>query len=59
LDEEHRSEASGLNTNCGSVFVQWIPDDELREAGCQYRFTLFKLAQQPTVVSTTDYGCDV
>ena len=41
------------------VFVQWIPDDELREAGCQYRFTLFKLAQQPTVVSTTDYGCDV
>jgi hypothetical protein len=41
------------------VFVQWAPDDELREAGCQYRFTLFKLAPQPTVVSTTDYGCDV
>jgi hypothetical protein len=41
------------------VFVQWIPDDELREAGCQYRFTLFKLTPQPTVVSTTDYGCDI
>jgi hypothetical protein len=41
------------------VFVQWIPDDELREAGCQYRFTLFKLTPQPTVVSSTDYGCDV
>jgi hypothetical protein len=41
------------------VFIQWIPDDELREAGCQYRFTLFKLTPQPTVVSTTDYACDV
>jgi len=41
------------------VFVQWGPDDELREAGCQYRFTLFKITMPPTVVSTTDYGCDV
>ena len=45
-----------LNTSCGShltprrnVFVQWIPDDELRKAGCQYRFTLFKLTPQPIV----------
>ena len=41
------------------VFVQWAPDDEVREAGCQFRFTLFKLTPEPVVVATTDYGCDV
>ena len=41
------------------VFVQWVPDDEIHEAGCQYRFTLFKLTPSPVVVASTDYGCDV
>jgi molybdate transport system substrate-binding protein len=41
------------------VFVQWAPDDQVREAGCQFRFTLFKLAPDPVPIATTDYGCDV
>jgi hypothetical protein len=41
------------------VFVQWAPDDEVREAGCQYRFTLFRLTPGSTVVASSDYGCDV
>lgn len=41
------------------IFVQWAPDDEVREAGCQFRFTLFKLAPEPVIVASSDYGCDV
>jgi hypothetical protein len=41
------------------VFVQWAPDDDVHEAGCQHRFTLFKLTPSPVVVASTDYGCDV
>ena len=44
------------------VFVQWEPDRELFEAGCQYRYSLFRMNEDgvpPTQVSWTAYGCDV
>jgi hypothetical protein len=41
------------------VFVQWAPDEDVHEAGCQYRFMLFKLTPSPVVVASSDYGCDV
>jgi hypothetical protein len=41
------------------AFVQWAPDDQVREAGCEYRFSLFRLGRTPTLVATNDYGCDV
>ncbi len=48
-------------TNMGEsyVFVQWAADAEVREAGCEQRFSLFRLGRTPTVVATNDYGCDV
>ena len=41
------------------VFVQWLADTELKEIGCEYRFALFRLEPGPSLVRTTDYGCDV
>lgn len=44
------------------VFVQWKADDDLFEAGCQQRYSLFKLDEAggpPTEVAWTRYGCDV
>lgn len=44
------------------VFVQWQPDRALFEAGCEYRFSLFRVTEgdgPPTQISWTSYGCDV
>jgi hypothetical protein len=44
------------------LFVQWAPDRELFEIGCEYRYSLFRLAyddQPPVQVAWTSYGCDV
>jgi hypothetical protein len=41
------------------IWVQWLPDTALLEAGCQFRFTLFQHDLQPAPIASTDYGCDV
>ena len=41
------------------LFVQWKPDDAMKEAGCQRRFTLFQTRPVLKAVATTDYHCDV
>ena len=43
------------------VFVQWAADRDMVEAGCQFRYQLFRVetAGAPTQVAWTAYGCDV
>jgi hypothetical protein len=41
------------------LFVQWRPDDAMVEAGCQRRFTLFRLRPVLEEVGTTSDLCDV
>jgi len=41
------------------VWVQWLADTAMLEAGCSYRFSLFHLTPRPVMVSSTDSGCDV
>lgn len=41
------------------IWIQWSPDTDMVEAGCQYRYTLFALTPEPELVASTDYGCDV
>lgn len=44
------------------IFVQWQPDRELFEAGCEYRYSLFRMDgsdEPPVQVAWTSYGCDV
>lgn len=41
------------------VFVQWAADKDGREGYCEFRFALFRFTPQPTMVATSDYGCDV
>jgi hypothetical protein len=41
------------------VFVQWAPDTAMVEAGCERRFSLFRLNPGPIPAGSTDYGCDV
>jgi hypothetical protein len=41
------------------VWVQWLADTAMVEAGCTYRFSLFHLGPAPIQVSSTDTGCDV
>lgn len=43
------------------IFVQWAPDREMIEAGCQYRYQLFRLTLggPATQLGWTSYGCDV
>jgi hypothetical protein len=43
----------------GWIWVQWRADDEQVEGGCQRRFSLFRLGQEPAEVGTTSDGCDV
>lgn len=43
------------------LFVQWQPDREMFETGCQYRYHLFRLMGEGPArqVAWTAYGCDV
>ncbi|MGI9629195.1 MAG: hypothetical protein ACR2QM_20395, partial [Longimicrobiales bacterium] len=43
------------------VMVQWQPDRELFEVGCNFRYSLFRIdaGSAPTQVAWTSYGCDV
>lgn len=41
------------------LFVQWAPDTEQREAGCEFRFELLRLGPTPEMLAASDYGCDV
>ena len=43
------------------LFVQWEPDREMFEIGCEFRYSLFRLADAgtpPVQVAWTSYGCD-
>jgi hypothetical protein len=41
------------------IWVRWLSDTALVEAGCTYRFSLFHLTPKPALVASNDYGCDV
>ena len=41
------------------VFVQWAADTDLKEGGCEYRFSLFRLEPAPAQIASNNYGCDV
>ncbi|HUL70078.1 MAG TPA: hypothetical protein VLT17_07615 [Gemmatimonadales bacterium] len=56
---QYQVREAGTPPSEGWIWVQWKPDEELVEAGCQRRFSLFRPAPGPAEVATTDYGCDV
>ncbi len=58
IGQYHVREA-GTAESEGWIWVQWRADDELVEAGCQRRFSLFRLGPEPVEVGTTSDGCDV
>ena len=41
------------------IWVQWLADTAVVEAGCSYRFSFFHLTREPALVASTDSGCDV
>jgi hypothetical protein len=41
------------------VWVQWVADTAMVEAGCTQRFALFDLNPAPLLVASLDNGCDV
>jgi hypothetical protein len=41
------------------VFVQWAADTDVKEGGCEYRFSLFRLEPAPAQIASSNYGCDV
>lgn len=41
------------------IWVQWLADTAVVEAGCSYRFSFFHLSPEPALVASTDSGCDV
>lgn len=41
------------------VFVQWEPDSEMKEIGCEHRYSLFRLDPAPVQIASSNYGCDV
>ncbi len=41
------------------VFVQWAADTDLKEGGCEHRFSLFRLEPAPAQIASSNYGCDV
>jgi hypothetical protein len=41
------------------IWVQWLPDTAMVEAGCQYRSGLFRLRPAISEVASSDEGCDV
>lgn len=41
------------------VFVQWAADTDVKEGGCEHRFSLFRLEPAPVQIASSNYGCDV
>jgi hypothetical protein len=56
---QYQVRAAGTPQSEGWVWVQWRADEEQVEAGCQRRFSLFRLTPEPAEVATTNYECDV
>lgn len=56
---QHRFTVEGAEGSW--VFVQWAPDRDLVEAGCEYRYDLFRFDGDGSVTreAWTAYGCDV
>jgi len=56
---QYQVRVAGSPQSEGWIWVQWRPDEEQVEAGCQRRFSLFRLTPGPGEVATTSDGCDV
>ena len=56
---QYQVRVAGSPQSEGWVWVQWRADEEQVEAGCQRRFSLFRLKPEPAEIATTNYSCDV